>query len=131
MLIRIENLRLRTEIGIEPWEIGKLQDVVVNVELRFDGTAAAASDDIADTVNYKTIAKRMIALVEGRRFNLLERLVEEALAICLDDARVEWARVKADKPHALRFADSVSVEVEGHRQVPRDQPHRQVTLGDR
>lgn len=115
MLIRIENLRLRTEIGIEPWEIGKLQDVVMNVALEFDGTAAAASDDIADTVNYKTICKRLIGHVESRRFNLLERLVSEALAICLDDPRVAWARVKADKPHALRFADSVSVELEGRR----------------
>jgi|CXWL01.1.fsa_nt_gi D-erythro-7,8-dihydroneopterin triphosphate epimerase len=115
MIIRIDNLRLRTEIGIEPWEIGKLQDVIVNVELEFDGRPAAKSDDIVDTVNYKTICKRIVSLTEGNRFNLVERLVEEALALCLEDPRVTRARVRVDKPHALRFADSVSVEASGGR----------------
>lgn len=115
MIIYIDKLRLRTEIGIEPWELGKLQDVVLDIELELDGRTAAASDDIADTVNYKLITKQLVGLVEGRRFNLVERLAEEALAICLADPRVERARVRVDKPHALRFADSVAVETSGTR----------------
>jgi D-erythro-7,8-dihydroneopterin triphosphate epimerase len=113
MRIRIKDLRLRTIIGIYDWEREHRQDVVINAELTFDGTAAAASDAIEDTVNYKAITKAMIAHVEGASCQLLERLASELLAIALEDPRVHSAWVEVDKPHALRFADSVSVRVEG------------------
>lgn len=110
MIVRIEALRLRAYIGIEEAEQKHRQDVVIHVELEFDGSAAAASDDIADAVNYKTINKAMVEHVENGRFLLLERLSTELLAIVMRDPRVRRAAVRVEKPHALRFADSVSIE---------------------
>lgn len=111
MIVRIHALKLRAFIGIEEWEQQHRQDVVVHAELEVDGAAAARSDAIADTVNYKTITKRMIAQVEGGRFGLVERLAAELLALATADPRVRRAAVRVEKPHALRYADSVSVEV--------------------
>ena len=109
MLIRIKNLRLRTIIGINDWERRDRQDVVINVEIEFDGARAARSDAISDTVDYKAITKRIISEVESAEFFLLERLASRVLEVVMQDTKVERATVEVDKPHALRFADSVSV----------------------
>jgi D-erythro-7,8-dihydroneopterin triphosphate epimerase len=110
MIVRIHELRLRAFIGIEEWEQRHRQDLVVNTEIEFDAAAASHSDAIADTVNYKTLTKRMIEHVENGRFALLERLAAELLGIATSDPRVRRAAVRVEKPHALRYADSVSVE---------------------
>jgi D-erythro-7,8-dihydroneopterin triphosphate epimerase len=112
-VIRISNLRLRAVVGTMDWERSAPQDVVFNIELCFDHSAAAASDDIDDTVDYKALKLELIEMVEKSEFRLLERLAAAALDICLARAKVERAVVRVDKPKALRFADSVSVEVEG------------------
>ena len=102
-IINITNLRLRTYIGFNDEEREKKQDVV-NEE--------ALQDAVEQALNYKTITKRVIALVENGRFLLLERLVADVLAVCSDHEDVRHARVRIDKPHALRFADSVSLTLE-------------------
>ena len=126
-VIRIKNLKLRSVIGIHDWERENKQDVIINIKLEFDSSRAAESDDIADTVDYKAIKMRIIELVEGSTCNLLERLADQILAICLSDAQVEQATVRVDKPHALRFADSVSIEVSGG-QAPSSTSHNQSKL---
>ena len=113
--IHITDLSLRTIIGINEEERRSRQDVLINITLTADTRAAGASDDIADAVNYRTIAKRVIAMVEGSRFYLVEKMAAEIAAICLDDPRVERARVRVEKPGALRFARSVGVEIERAR----------------
>lgn len=110
--IRITNLRLRTFIGFNPEEREKQQDVVINIEIRHRIDAAAFADEVDAALNYKTITKAVIAHVENGRFLLLERLTHDLLAICSADPAVLYARVGVDKPHALRFADSVSVTLE-------------------
>lgn len=115
MIIRIKNLRLRCIIGINPWERDHKQDVIINVTMEFDGAKAAASDDIADTVNYKTITKKIIAMVEASEFGLIEKLSTEILNICMADPKVQRATVEIDKPGALRFADSVSMTASAER----------------
>ena len=109
--IRIKNLKLRAVIGINDWERENKQDVIINIKLEFDASAAAKSDDIADTVDYKAIKLNVIELVEKSNYNLLEKLVDEIVHVCLADPRVGRATVRVDKPHALRFADSVSIEI--------------------
>lgn len=109
MIIKIENLRLRTIVGIYEWEKKDRQDVVINVELEFDGTTASGSDNIDDTVDYKSITKKIIKFVESNSFNLLERIAGGIADITLESERVKRSVVKVDKPGALRFADSVSV----------------------
>ncbi len=107
--INIRNLRLRTYIGFNPEERAKQQDVVINIEIRHTIAAAAFDDDVESALNYKTITKAIIRHVENGRFLLLERLVNDLLGICCADPAVLHAQVTVDKPHALRFADSVSV----------------------
>ncbi len=109
MIIRIKKLRLRTIVGTNDWERERLQDVVITVEMEFDGSRAAETDSIDDTVNYRTIKKRIIEAVENSRFHLLEKLADHVLQIIMEDDRVQRAEVEVDKPHALRFAESVSV----------------------
>ena len=109
MIIKIENLRLRTIIGVFDWEKEKKQDVILNIEMEFDGTKAAESDKLEDTVDYKSLNKSIIEFVEKGNFNLLERMVSGIGNIIMEDKRISKTTVKAEKPGALRFADSVSL----------------------
>lgn len=115
--IVVKDLLLRTIIGINEEERRDRQDVLINLVLYADTRAAGASDDIEDAINYRTITKRIIKLVEGSQFQLVEKMAAEIAAICLDDARVERATVRVEKPGALRFARSVGVEVDRIRDV--------------
>lgn len=109
MIIRIENLRLRTIVGIYDWEKENKQDLVINVEISFDGEAASVSDSIDDTLNYKAINKKIVSFVEQNEFNLLERVAGGIRDLVLESPLAEAVSVKVEKPGALRFADSVSV----------------------
>jgi D-erythro-7,8-dihydroneopterin triphosphate epimerase len=111
MILRIENIRLRTIVGIYEWEKNNKQDVIINVELEFDGSAAIKSDQISDSVNYKTINKEIIGHVENGNFDLIEKIAGDVLEIIMKDKKVQKATVKVDKPGALRFTDSVSVQL--------------------
>lgn len=115
-LIRVKNLLLRTYIGFNPDELANMQDVVINIEIEADIPAEALLADEPDGIyNYKTITKQIIALVQEKRFKLLEVLTKNILDLIMTDERVSWARVEVDKPHALRFAESVSFEMEAER----------------
>ena len=109
MRINIINLRLRTIIGLNQSERIKLQDVVINVEIDFDGSQVSQTDNIDHTVNYRTITKRIIAEVEQSKFYMLERLATLVLSIVMADPKVAFAQVEVAKPHSVRFADSISV----------------------
>ncbi len=111
MIIRIKDLRLRTIIGFKEWERDKKQDIVINITVSTDAEAAATSDDISDSIDYKELTKKIIAGVEATDFNLLERLADFILGIVMEDALVKEVTVEIDKPLALRFADSVSIEL--------------------
>jgi D-erythro-7,8-dihydroneopterin triphosphate epimerase len=113
--ICICNLRLRTYIGFNPEEKSKQQDVVINIQIRYSADLAFDSDDEDDALNYKTITKNMIRHTEHGRFHLLEKLAADLLAIATESKRVSFAEIKVDKPHALRFADSVSVTLSATR----------------
>ena len=110
MIVRIKNLKLRTIIGIQEWERTEKQDIIINIEYETNAEKAAKSDDINDTINYKTLNKKIIEKVESTSFFLLEKLASCILEIIMEDKRITRAKVEIDKPGALRFADSVSVE---------------------
>jgi len=110
-LIHIKDLLLRTIIGINDDERRNKQDVLINITLYADHTAAA-SDSIKDTVNYRTITKETVKLVENSRFFLVEKMALEIVKICLADPRVARAIVTVEKPGAVRFARSVGVTVD-------------------
>lgn len=107
--IRIKNLRLRTHIGIKEEEIRNRQDVVINAVIRYRADKAVAFNHIEQALNYRTITKQVIAHVEENRFLLLERMTREVLDLIMAHEQVLTAQVEIDKPHALRFADSVSI----------------------
>lgn len=115
-VIQITDLLLRTIIGINEEERRKRQDVLINITLYADTRAAGQSDDIDDAVNYRTLTKQVINMVEASSFFLVEKLAAEIAAICLADPRVERARVRVEKPGALRFARSVGIEIERARE---------------
>jgi D-erythro-7,8-dihydroneopterin triphosphate epimerase len=108
-IIEIQNLRLRTYIGFNPEEQAKKQDIVVNAEIHYPAALASQSDNVEDAFNYKTLTKKVIALIEEGRFLLLEKLVKQVLDLCAEHHWINFAKVTIDKPHALRFADSVSL----------------------
>ena len=83
--------------------------MIINIEVAFDGEKAGQSDDITDTVDYKAVKQRIRTEVESSHYKLLEALAAHILDIAMEDEKVQRASVEVDKPHALRFADSVSV----------------------
>ena len=110
--IFIEDLLVRGIIGVNDWEREAEQDILVNVSLSVDLSRAGRSDSIEDTVNYRVVTKKMIALVESTQRFTLEALAADIAAICLAEPGVRRARVRVEKPGALRFARSVGVEIE-------------------
>ena len=110
--IKVTNLRLRTFIGFNPEEKEKQQDVVINIEIKYRLPGDVLEDQVENALNYKLVTKRVIQHVEDGRFLLLEKLVGDVLAICSDHPAIVYSRVTIDKPHALRFADSVSLSLE-------------------
>ena len=111
LTVRIKNLRLRTYIGFNAEEREKRQDLVINIRFDYEAKKAADTDDVEYAVNYKIITKDIIAFVEGNQFLLLEKLASDILDRVRRNKRVKFAEVQVDKPHALRFADSVSASV--------------------
>ena len=109
--IKIKNLRLRTFIGIKDEEINNQQDVLINASIRYNAEKAISENCIESALNYRTITKQIIELVEDNRFALLERMTNEILNIIMVHKDVIDATVEADKPYALRYADSVSVSL--------------------
>ncbi|MGQ7247544.1 dihydroneopterin triphosphate 2'-epimerase [Halomonas sp. V046] len=121
--IRIKNLRLRTFIGIKDDEIQNRQDVVINAVIRYRADKAVAFNHIEQALNYRTITKELIAHVEDNRFLLLERMTREVLDLIMSHEQVLTTQVEIDKPHALRFADSVSITLSASREPRRPAPH--------
>ena len=111
----IRDLHCRGILGINPDERVNRQDVLVNVVLETDIRPAAESCDIADAVNYRTVAKGVLDLVETGEFLLVETLCERIAELCLGDARVSACEVTVDKPTALRFAAGVGVTIRRER----------------
>ncbi|AUB79070.1 MULTISPECIES: dihydroneopterin triphosphate 2'-epimerase [Spiribacter] len=113
--IRVKDLRLRTFVGFNDEEQRKRQDVVVNLRIDYDALAAARGDVVDEALDYKTITKQIIAHIEDNRFLLLEKLVNDLVELIMAHTAVQYAEVEVDKPHALRFADSVSLTMTAQR----------------
>ncbi len=113
--ILIKDLFLRTIIGINDDERTQRQDVLINLVVETDTQKAGQSDNIDDAVNYRTLTKQIIQLVETSRYLLVEKMAEEIARLCLSDPRVERVNVTVEKPQALRFARSVGVSIERGR----------------
>jgi len=111
-IIFIRDLRVDTVIGIYDWERSIKQTVQIDLELAADIARAAASDSIDDTLNYKAVAKRVIAFVEQSSFQLVETLAERIVALVREEFSVPWVRLTLNKGEAVRGARGVGVVIE-------------------
>lgn len=115
-IIRVKDLLISTFIGFNPEELVNKQNVVINFEIETDiPEEVLISDEPIGIYDYKVITKQVISLVQDGNFKLLEVLVKRILDLIMENKKVKWARVEVDKPQALRFAASVSIEMEAKR----------------
>lgn len=111
----IKDLLARGIIGINDWEREQPQDILINIVVLTDTHRAAQTDDIADCVDYRALAKQVRKHAESAARLTVEALANDLSAICLQQPRVQKATVRVEKPGAVRFAASVGVEVERSR----------------
>ncbi len=110
--IFLSELKVDTIIGIWEWERRIRQTVIIDLEMSADISKAAASDDVADTLNYKSVAKRVQSFVADSSFQLVETLAERIAAIIREEFGVAWVQVRVNKPGAIRGSKSVGVLIE-------------------
>ncbi len=99
-------------LGVNEWERKNPQTILINVVIFTDTTRAASTDNLADCVNYRTLAKRLQAHAENSARFTIEALANDLANICLTENMVEKVVVKVEKPGAVRFSRSVGVEIE-------------------
>ena len=111
----IEALEIEALIGIYDWERRIRQPLLFDIEMAFDNRIPAASDAIADTLNYKAVSKRVVEVVSQSDFGLVETLAERVAAVILDEFDVRQVKLKLSKPGAVRGARAVGVMIERSR----------------
>lgn len=109
MKIQIRNLRIETIIGVHAWEKTKPRDLFITLELEFDGTKAAKSDNIADTPNYDEISAMLRQETQQSRFELIEKLAVHLLYKTMEDTQISYAKIEISKPGAIPDAETVCV----------------------
>jgi len=110
--VEIKDLLVRGIIGVNDWERREKQDILINITLFADLRAAGADDDLSRSVNYRAVAKQVIAHTESAQRLTVEALATDIAGICLRMAGVSRVRVRVEKPGAVRYARSVGVEIE-------------------
>jgi FolB domain-containing protein len=111
----IRGIVARGIIGVNKWEREKPQDIIINIDLYTDISGAVATDNIAECVDYSQVTKKVIQHAETARRFTVEALAEDIAQICLDDPKVIKTNVRVEKPGAVRFSQSVGVEIERSR----------------
>ncbi len=111
-IIYLSDLRIETVIGVFDWEREIKQQVVIDLEMGSDIRRAAETDALEDTLDYKSVAKRVISYVEESEFQLVETLAERVTEILLNEFNVPWVRLRLNKQGAVRGARDVGVIIE-------------------
>jgi FolB domain-containing protein len=115
--IFIKDLSARGVIGINDWERTTVQEILVNITLFVDLHRVGASDDLADSLSYSAVAKKVRLHAESAARLTVEALAADLARLCLAEPGVERVRVRVEKPGAVRFAGSVGVEIERSREA--------------
>jgi dihydroneopterin aldolase len=111
-IVFIHDLQIETVIGIYDWERKIRQTISLEIEMATDISKAARSDNIEDTLSYKTVAKRLIEFVQQSEFELVEALAEKICSIVMEEFNVPWVKLTLHKPGAVRGSKSVGVIIE-------------------
>jgi len=114
--IIIRDLSARGIIGVNDWEREKPQEILINIVLFADLSRAGETDDLNDSISYRTIAKKAQQHAETAQRFTVEALAADIAKLCLEEPGVEKVRVRVEKPGAVRFSKSVEVEIERSRQ---------------
>ena len=110
--IIIKNLLARGIIGVNDWERNRPQNILINITMFTDTRPAALTDNLDDCVNYSTMSKKVLAHAEAVNRLTVEALANDLARICLEEKGVQKVIVRVEKPGAVRFAESVGVEIE-------------------
>jgi dihydroneopterin aldolase len=113
--IFLRGLSTECIIGFVDWERRVPQTVVIDLELPCDCERAARRDLVADTVDYKAVAKRVLAWVQASQFHLVESLADGLALLLLAEFPLDWVRVSINKPGAIRHSSDVGVRIERRR----------------
>jgi len=113
--IFLRGLTTECIIGFIDWERQVKQKLVIDLEMPCDCARAARTDEVADTLDYKRVAKRVLAWVEGTDFKLVETLAQRLAELLLAEFPLAWVRVAINKPGAIRHSKDVGVSIERHR----------------
>ncbi len=114
-IIFLRGLEVECLIGFIDWERRIRQKVVIDFEMPVDCRRAAASDAVEDTLDYKRVAKRIIAFVGASEFQLVETLAHRTALLILEEFAIEWIRISINKPGAIRGSRDVGVSIERTR----------------
>ena len=115
--VLIKNLRVNGIIGIKDDERVNKQVILINLTLFADLRQAGISDNIKDCVNYRTVTKKIIAHTEAAERFTVEALASDIASLCLQEKGVQKVIVRVEKPGAVRFAESVGVEIEREKSI--------------
>ena len=110
--IFITDLLAHGIIGVNDWERENPQDILINIVLFADLKKAGDSDNLLDSVNYRTVAKKVLAHAETAKRFTVEALAADLARLCLEEPGVQKVRIRVEKPGAVRFSRSVGVEIE-------------------
>ena len=110
--IFLTELKVDTIIGIWEWERKIRQTVIIDLEMSADIAKAAATDSVEDTLNYKSVAKRIQSFVGDSSFQLVETLAERIAGIIREEFGVQWVKVRVNKPGAIRGSKDVGILIE-------------------
>ena len=117
-IIYINDLRIETIIGIYGWERKTKQTVVLDIEMGTDIRKASTTENVEDTLNYKSVAERLFEFVGASEFELIETLAEQISDILLNEFNVPWLRLKLNKQGALKGVRDVGVIIErGQKEI--------------
>ena len=111
----LKDLLVRGILGIHDWEREKPQDILINITAFTDTSRAAETDDLADCVDYSALAKKVQAHAETAARFTVEALADDLAKLCLEQEGIKKVIVRVEKPGAVRFANSVGVEIERGR----------------
>lgn len=110
--VYIRDLKIDANIGIYEWEKAIQQKIRIDLDMAWNNSVPAASDDIADALNYKETAQKITALVQSQHFDLVERLAEEIAAMLMEEMKIPWLRLTLGKPGAVKNSSEVGVCIE-------------------
>jgi dihydroneopterin aldolase len=111
-VVFVKDLRFKTIVGLWDWERQMPQTVSIDLEMGCDVSKAAGSENLADTLDYKSISKRVEQFVKQQQFKLVEAAADAIAALVMKEFSVPWIRVAIHKPFAVTGSKSVGVVVE-------------------